>query len=189
LERGSNFLVQKREEVMGEKDILTGKRILAVDDEEDVLGFLETHLEECRVETAFSFDGGKKLLENKAYDAAILDIMGVDGLKLLEIARKNGIPAIMLTAHSVFADSLVRCIKLGANSFIPKDSLYEIDVFLKEIFVARQRGIKKSGNWFARLSSYFDQRFGPGWKENSKGFWKEFHRDFKVTRDEVMEMI
>ena len=174
---------------MGENNLLTGKRILAVDDEDDVLGFLETHLDQCKVETALSFEGGKKLLENKAYDAAILDIMGVDGLTLLEIARKRGIPAIMLTAHSVFAESLVRSIKLGANSFIPKDSLHEIDVFLKEIFVAQQKGIKKSGNWFARLSSHFDRTFGPGWKEKDKGFWEDFHRDFKVTRDEVIQMI
>jgi DNA-binding NtrC family response regulator len=174
---------------MGKNDVLMGKRILVVDDEEDILGFLETHLEVCKLETALSFEGGKKLLENKAYDAAILDIMGVDGLKLLEIAREKGIPAIMLTAHSVFSDSMVRSIRLGANSFIPKDSLYEIDLYLKEIFVAQQRGIKKSGDWFARLSSYFDERFGPGWKEKDKGFWEDFHRNFKVTRDEVMEII
>jgi CheY-like chemotaxis protein len=179
----------KRRETMSEKDLLMGKRILAVDDEEDVLGFLETHLDGCKLETALSFEGGKKLLENKAYDAAILDIMGVNGLELLEIARKKGIPAIMLTANSVFPDSLVRSIKLGANSFIPKDSLYEIEVYLKEIFVAQQRGIAKSGNWFARLSSYFDKRFGPGWKEKDKVFWEEFHKSFLVTKAEVTEML
>ncbi|MBN2033610.1 MAG: response regulator [Deltaproteobacteria bacterium] len=174
---------------MGGKDILTGKKILVVDDEEDVVGFLETHLEGCKVETALSFEGGKKLLENKRYDAAILDIMGVDGLNLLEIARKKGISAIMLTAHSIFPDSLVRSIKLGANSFIPKDRIYEIDVYLKEIFLAQQRGIKKSGNWFAALGAFFDKRFGPGWKDEDKGFWDEFHRDFVVTKDDVTEIL
>jgi len=174
---------------MGGNDILKGKKILVVDDEEDVVGFLETHLDTSKVETAFTFEGGKKLLENKHYDAAILDIMGVDGLSLLEIARKKEIPAIMLTAHSMFPDSLVRSIKLGANSFIPKDRLYEIDLYLKEIFQAQQRGIKKSGNWFARLGTFFDKRFGPGWKEENKGFWDEFHRDFVVTKGDVSEML
>lgn len=174
---------------MSGKDVLKGKRILAVDDEEDVLGFLETHLDTCKVETAFSFEGGKKLLENKTYDAAILDIMGVDGLKLLEVARKKGIPAIMLTAHSLTADSLVGSIKLGANSFIPKDRIYEIDVYLKEIFLAQQRGIKKSGNWFARLSSFFDKRFGPGWKDKDKGFWENFEKNYIVTKDELTEIL
>jgi DNA-binding NtrC family response regulator len=174
---------------MGGNDILMGKKILVVDDEDDILDFLETHLDECKVETALSFEGGKKLLENKGYDAAILDIMGVDGLNLLEIARKKGIPAIMLTAHSVFPDSLVRSIKLGANSFIPKDRIYEIDIYLKEIMLAQQRGIKKSGNWFARLSSFFDKRFGPGWKEEDKGFWDDFHKNFVVTKDDVTEIL
>jgi CheY-like chemotaxis protein len=175
--------------IMKGEDVLKGKKILVVDDEEDVVGFLETHLDTCKVETAFTFEGGKKLLENKPYDAAVLDIMGVDGLSLLEIARKRGIPAIMLTAHSMFPDSLVRSIKLGANSFIPKDRIYEIDVFLKEIFLARQRGVAKSGNWFAGLSSFFDKRFGPGWKEKDKAFWDEFHKDFVVTKGDVSEML
>jgi CheY-like chemotaxis protein len=174
---------------MGGRDILMGKRILVVDDEEDVLGFLETHLDSCKVETALSFEGGKKLLENKSYDAAILDIMGVDGLKLLEVARKKGIPSIMLTANSLFPDTMVGSIKLGANSFIPKDRMYEIDLYLKEIFFAQERGIKKSGNWFARLSSFFDQRFGQGWKEEDKGFWDEFHKNFVVTKDDVKDIL
>jgi len=170
-------------------DVLKGKKILAVDDEEDVLGFLETHLDTCKVETAFSFEGGKKLLENKAYDAAILDIMGVDGLSLLDIARKKGIPSIMLTAHSLLPDSLVKSIKLGANSFIPKDRIYEIDLYLKEIFLARQRGVKKSGNWFARLSPFFDKRFGAGWQEKDKGFWEDFEKNYIVAKDELKDML
>ena len=40
------------------------------------------------------FDDAKKLLENNPYDIAILDIMGVSGYDVLELARKKDIPAM-----------------------------------------------------------------------------------------------
>ena len=44
----------KEEGIMGERDILKNKRILIVDDEPDLLGFLEDVLEECVVDTTHS---------------------------------------------------------------------------------------------------------------------------------------
>jgi DNA-binding NtrC family response regulator len=166
-------------------EILKDKRILVVDDEPDILLFLEEVLDDCIVDTAPSFESAKKLLEKYPYDAAILDIMGVNGFALLDLATSKGIPCLMLTAHSLNPDSLVDSIRGGAKSYIPKDKIDEIETYLVEIFLAKQKGIEKSGNWFARLSSFFDQRFGPGWKESHKDFWKEFDQDYIVTKDEL----
>jgi DNA-binding NtrC family response regulator len=174
---------------MASDDVLKGKKILIVDDEPDIRETLEDILEECEVETASSFDSAKELMENTRYDAAILDIMGVKGFDLLEIASAKKIPALMLTAHGLNPDNLVGSIKLGAKSYIPKEKMYEIDIYLKEIFIAQQKGIEKSGNWFARLGSYFDDRFGSGWKNKDKKFWNEFDQTFKVSKDELEKIL
>lgn len=174
---------------MASEGTLSGKKILAVDDEYDILETLKELLEECDIDTASSFESAKELLESKAYDAAILDIMGVKGFDLLEIAAKKKIPCIMLTAHGLNPDNLVGSIRLGAKSYVPKDKIGEIDLYLKDVFLAREKGIEKSGNWFARLSGYFDERFGYGWKNNDKKFWKEFDRTYDVSKEEIEKIL
>jgi DNA-binding NtrC family response regulator len=174
---------------MAENDILKGKKILAVDDEPDVLDTLKEMLDECEVETATEYETAKELLESRVYDAAILDIMGVRGFDLLKIAMKRKIPALMLTAHGLNPDNLIDSVKIGAKSYIPKDKISDIDIYLKEIFLAREKGIEKSGNWFARLGSYFDDRFGHGWKNKDKKFWKEFDETYKVSKDELQGIL
>jgi DNA-binding response OmpR family regulator len=63
---------------MDPNKLLKGKKILVVDDEPDVLESLVELLDMCKIDTALSFEEGKKLLETDNYDIAILDIMGVD---------------------------------------------------------------------------------------------------------------
>ncbi|MEE9421391.1 MAG: hypothetical protein V3W43_18090, partial [Desulfatiglandaceae bacterium] len=155
-----------------------------------ILETLEEILDRCDVvETSSNFESARELLERNIYDAVILDIMGVRGFDLLDIAVRRKIPALMLTAHGLTADNLVGSIKLGAKSYIPKDKISEIDVYLKEIFLAREKGIEKSGNWFARLSSFFDERFDHGWKNKDKKFWEEFDKTYQVSKDELEEIM
>ena len=115
--------------------------------------------------------------------------MGVKGFDLLEIATEKKIPALMLTAHGLNPDNLVGSIKLGAKSYVPKEKMSEIDIYLKEIFMAREKGIVKSGNWFARLGTFFDERFGTGWKNKDKKFWDEFDKTFEVSKDELEKIM
>jgi len=164
-------------------DILKGKSILLVDDEPEVLETLAETLDECDIETASTFESAKKLLENKAYDAAVLDIMGVRGFDLLEIATRKKIPALMLTAHGLSPENLSGSIKYGARSYIPKGKINEMDIFLKEMFLLQEKGIEKSGNWFARLGSFFDNHFGQGWKDRDRKFWSDFDRTHPVSKD------
>ncbi len=174
---------------MASDDVLKGKKILIVDDEVDVLESLEDLLDECDIETASTYETAQELLEKNKYDATILDIMGVRGFDLLEIAAAKKIPALMLTAHGLNPDNLVGSIKLGAKSYIPKEKMSEIDIYLKEIFIAEEKGVQKSGNWFARLGSFFDGRFGAGWKHKDKKFWDEFDKNFKVSKDELEKIM
>ena len=76
-------------------NLLDGKRILVVDDEPDVLESLEELLSMCDVEKAASFEEAKEALETRYFDMAVLDIMGVDGYKLLEIASERRVVPVM----------------------------------------------------------------------------------------------
>ena len=174
---------------MVEINILQGKKILIVDDEPDILETLVDILDMCFTDTAQNFEAAKKFLEEKTYDAAIFDIMGVNGYELLSVAKKNNIPALMLTAHALNPLSLVKSIKSGARAYLPKDKMVEIDVYLADLFAAIQNGIKKSGGWFAKLKPFFDEKFGPDWKEKDKAFWEDFDRQYVVSKDELGSML
>jgi DNA-binding NtrC family response regulator len=159
------------------KDTLTGKRILIVDDEPDILETLEEILDMCVIDKAADFETGKELLGENSYDAAILDIMGVYGYDLLEITTKKDIPTLMLTAHALNLENFVKSIKKGALAYIPKDKISEIETFLEDILEAHEKGIKKIGKWFARLEPFFVEKFGAYWEKKIKEdpeFWKKY---------------
>ena len=104
---------------MDDLQILKGKRILVVDDEPDILESIVELLDTCMIDTAQDFQTGEKCLGEFDYDAAILDVMGVDGYKLLKIAKQKGIPTIMLTAHALSPNYLIKSIKEGAHVYLP----------------------------------------------------------------------
>jgi len=159
---------------MTEKDLLQGKRVLIVDDEPDVLESLEDLLPMCRVAKASTSDEAKRLLETQPFDIAILDIMGVYGFELLEIANKRRVAAVMLTAHAVSPENIVKSFREGAASYLPKDEMVNIISFLNEILEAKEKGESYWGRWLHRLDSYWERRLGPDWKEKDKEFWSKF---------------
>jgi len=168
--------------------LLKGKRILVVDDEPDILDTIVDLLDMCLVETATDFSTGEKSLQRGTYDAVILDIMGVDGYRLLKIANELNVPAIMLTAHALTPENLVKSIKEGAYAYLPKDKMVDIADYLADLFAARQKG-KKTGTWFTRLQPLFDEKFGPGWKDQDRAFWKDFDRKMIPSREELGRML
>jgi DNA-binding response OmpR family regulator len=125
---------------MGESNLLDHKRILILDDEPDVLETLEDLLDMCDVEIAMSFDEGKELLETQYFDMAILDIMGVDGYELLEIARKRDVIPVMLTAHALSPEDTVKSYKEGAASYVPKEEMAKIATYLNDMLEAKEKG-------------------------------------------------
>jgi DNA-binding NtrC family response regulator len=170
-------------------ELLRGKRILIVDDEVDILDTLAEMLDMCSVDTAPNYETAKKFLDKNAYDAAILDIMGVRGYDLLKLTKEKGVPALMLTAHALSPDNLVKSIKGGAQSYVPKDKISDINMFLSDILRAREKGAKKQGTWFAKLRPFFDKKFGPGWRKKDKEFWKEFDETYHVSKEDVEKIM
>lgn len=170
-------------------EMLEGKKILIVDDEPDILETLEEILDMCSIDTAPNFETAQKFLNKYKYDVAILDIMGVRGYDLLKLANEKGIPAIMLTAHALNPENLVKSIKGGAHSYVPKDKIAEIDTFVQDIIAARGKGPEKQVKWFDRLKPFFDKKFGAGWKEQDSEFWEEFDKSYRVSKDEIEKMM
>ena len=164
------------------ESVLKGKHILAVDDEEDILETIEDLLDEVDLDKARDYETASRKLQRTRYDLAILDIMGVDGLKLLEEAVARGIPAVMLTAHAVNPETLMESIRKGAISYLPKETLSELDGLLEQLLRAHQRGEPTWRLLFEKLGDFFDERFGPDWKERDRKFWSEFSRTYQVGK-------
>ncbi len=159
---------------MTSKKRLEGKKILIVDDEPDVLETLEELLSMCDVSKASSFEEAKKLLEFEYFDLAILDIMGVEGFELLEIARDKEVIAVMLTAHALSPENIVKSYKEGAASYLPKEEMANIATFLEEILEAKEKGKNFWWRWLDRWGTYYDKKFGEDWKDKDKEFWDKF---------------
>ena len=153
---------------------LEGKKILIVDDEKDILEQLIELLDICRIDSASSFEEGKKQLESEEYDIAILDIMGVKGMELLKIANQNKIPALMLTAHALSEENLKESAEEGASYYAPKEELNKIDLFVADVLEAKEKNKNPWIKWFDRLGSFYDKRFhGTNWREQEREFWEK----------------
>lgn len=171
---------------MSETPMLDGKKILIVDDEPDVLDTLEDLLPMCELVRATSFEAARQLLESQDFDMAILDIMGVDGYGLLDIANRRHIIAVMLTAYAFTPDNIVKSIKEGAASYIPKEELSRITVFLEDVLKAKKKGENPWTAWQQRLpTSYFEKRFGAAWQDADKKFWESFRASIKGRKSKA----
>jgi DNA-binding NtrC family response regulator len=159
---------------MSEKNLLDGKRILLVDDEPDVLDTLEDLLPMCETTKANSFEEAKNFLETRYFDIAILDIMGVEGYKILEIANQKDVTAVMLTAHALSPDNIVKSYKEGAASYLPKEEMVNIASFLNDVLDAKEKGKNPWIRWYDRMGSFFEKKFGPQWKDDEKEYWEKF---------------
>ena len=99
-------------------------RVLAVEDEPDLLGSLVKALREdgYAVDGASDGDDGLYKAESYDYDAIVLDIMlpGIDGWELLRRLRKTKkTPVLMLTARDAVRDR-VRGLDTGADDYLVK---------------------------------------------------------------------
>lgn len=150
---------------MLDKEILTGKKILAVDDERDVLAVIREELDACNLTTASDFDTARHYLERDSFDLVILDIMGVRGFDLLDIAREKRLPAVMLTAHAMTPNSFQNSIDKGAVSFLPKEELSRLEELIIEIFEELGKGKTHWRRLTERLGPRFHEMWGQLWEE------------------------
>jgi DNA-binding NtrC family response regulator len=162
-------------------NLLKGKQILAVDNEWDVLEIVEEELEEYEVElkTASTHEEAADMMSSLTDDLVILFIMGVRGFELLEQASARKVPVVMLTAHSLTAESLKKSIELGAWAFLPKDQLGRFVPFLEDVLALGYQSAWKSV--FRKLGASYGQSFDSEWGRSEKEFWEKFKKDLHVN--------
>ena len=104
----------------------TRKRILIVDDEEDICNILSFNLEKAGYDTRIVHSAEEALTSGvNGYDLILLDIMmeGISGLKMAEMMKKNPdtakIPIIFISAKDT-EDDTVNGLNLGADDYIAK---------------------------------------------------------------------
>jgi len=157
--------------------ILNGRSILAVDDEPDVLEVLEEEIlaaaPKCKFDKSASYFDAYKKLGAKHYDIVILDIMGVRGFHLLDLAVSRHLPVTMLTAHSLNPESLKRSIAKKARAYLPKEKLGDVVPFLEGV-MEETEFLYGWARLMKQLGGYFNLRWGKNWQKSEAIFWKEF---------------
>jgi DNA-binding NtrC family response regulator len=144
------------------------KKILAVDDEPDLLEIVEESLPAYEVSKAVNFEQARRMLVNEQYDLVILDIMGVRGLDLLDIAVERDFPAVMLTANALDPGHIMQSILRGAISFIPKEDIDRLDTLVEDLFTMLENGESTWIHTMKRLAPLLDERFTPDWRDAYK---------------------
>jgi CheY-like chemotaxis protein len=164
------------------ESILNGKSILAVDDEADVLTVLEEEFREAcpssRFDKASTYEEAVERMILLTYDVVVLDIMGVRGFDLLELAVSRNFPVVMLTAHALTPDAMKRSFEMGARAYLPKEKLGEIVPFLEDVL--KYENLPGWKRLLEKLEGFFNERWGQYWKKSEEKFWKEF--DQKTTQ-------
>jgi len=119
-------------------------RILVIEDEKKIAGFIERGLKEQHYAVDLAGDGDKGIYmaEVNPYDLIILDIMlpGKDGIEICKELRnkKNHIPVLMLTARSRVKDK-VEGLHAGADDYLAKPFEFEELLARIQALLRRQR--------------------------------------------------
>lgn len=111
-------------------------RILIVEDDRDLAGFIGRALEEEGSAVSVCFDGaaGLRMAERQAFDLIVLDIMlpFMDGLEMTRRLRRSHVltPILLLTARDAPED-VVRGLDAGADDYLTKP--FSLEVLLARI--------------------------------------------------------
>jgi DNA-binding response OmpR family regulator len=116
------------------------KKLLIVEDDENIAELLQLHLREEGFEIVHAADGslGLELLKQGGWDALILDLMlpGVDGLEICRQARTmtRYTPIVMISARSSETHRVLG-LELGADDYLAKPfSMLELVARVKALF-------------------------------------------------------
>jgi two-component system alkaline phosphatase synthesis response regulator PhoP len=125
------------------------KKILVVDDEEDLCEILQFNLKNSgyNVDVAYSSEEAFAKLKNN-YDLLLLDVMmgGISGFKLAELIRQeyhNDVPIMFITARDNESDKL-KGFNLGADDYISKPfSIKEVIARVNAVLIRTDNSLKK----------------------------------------------
>jgi CheY-like chemotaxis protein len=172
---GSCFTVRipplqlQKENKSKEESILNGKKVLAIDDEPDILTVLEEEILEvcpdCKVDKASTYRTAEEMLRSQHYDVVILDIMGVRGFDLLDLAVSRNFRVAVLTANALNPESLKRSFEMKARAYLPKEKMGEIVPFLEDVLIYEYLpGWKRH---YEKLKGFFDKKFEGEWEKRA----------------------
>ena len=126
-------------------------RVLVIDDEAQILRYLERTLNDAGYHTTSSSDPAQvsRLVESEEPDLVIMDLMlpGTNGFELLEQIRGfSGVPVIFLTARDRDED-MVQALRMGADDYItkpfsPTELLARIEVVLRRRVLPDQMEVR-----------------------------------------------
>jgi DNA-binding response OmpR family regulator len=142
-----------------------GSKILLVDDDRTLLGFLSEYLqnEELEVLSANSGADALRVVYRERPDIVVLDVMmpGMDGWELCARLRELAdLPIIVLTAKSSEADKL-RGFRLGVDDYVTKPfSFAELSARIQAVLARTQSSPVSAGPMYAagNLSVDMDKR-------------------------------
>jgi DNA-binding response OmpR family regulator len=120
-------------------------RILVVDDERRMVGFIRLNLEQDGFEVIEAYNGTEALdrLRDSLPDLILLDVMmpDIDGFDVLRTVREvSQVPVIMLTAKGEEEDK-VKGLELGADDYVTKP-------FSPRELVSRVKAVLRRGSTF-----------------------------------------
>jgi len=173
---------------MQNSEVLRGKFILVVDDEQDVLDIIREELSDIpnvSLHTATTYEKGMEYLVSYSYDLVVLDIMGVAGFDLLKRAVDANRPVVMLTAHALNPQALKKSIELGASAYLPKDKLGSLIPFLEDVLRLSYQSVWKKA--LVEVMTVFNKRFGSDWRRSEQEFWDEFEKKLSVDEGAILK--
>ncbi len=109
----------------GNASTLIDKRILVIEDEQDIAQLLLMHFADIYSEVVAVYDGlaGIEAIVNQRWDLILLDLRlpGMDGLEICKQVRSQGltVPILMLTSKSSELDQVLG-FEIGADDYVTK---------------------------------------------------------------------
>lgn len=128
-------------------------KILVVDDENSIVKGIKFSLEQDGMEVDAAFDGEEafSMIQNKAYDLIILDVMlpKMDGIQVCQQVREfSSVPILMLTAKGEDMDKILG-LEYGADDYMTKPfNILELKARLKAILRRSNQSEHKESNVF-----------------------------------------
>jgi DNA-binding NtrC family response regulator len=122
---------------MKKKD-LEDKKILIVDENPNILNFLEKEILKTGLNYQFdkadTFSLAVDSLFSRRYDLVVLDFPGIRGPYLLNLAFLREMPVVLLVTNNFFPFEAPYLHGKGIRGFLPKEKITEIIPVLENLF-------------------------------------------------------
>ena len=139
-------------------------KILAIDDEKNILHLIQNEFSEegFEVTTAMSGEEGLEIAENQKFDLIFLDlklpkISGIETLRKLK-QKSSSTEVIMITGHGEIK-SAIESIKLGARDYITKPFKLDELLFLARQVIEDNRAVSHTPDDNTGLVQYENRKF------------------------------